>query len=147
MNIGQWFQEHRQQLKKFALVGLSAAVINLGAMVFLVEVLDFKTDWLKNIANFLSIEISVVYNFIFSRRWTWKHRPQKYGRQLAAQFCSFNLAQGLGILLRVALFALLDKFGVHYLLNVTIGMALAAAVNYALCDKLVFRKVDEEELQ
>lgn len=63
-----------------------------------------------------------------------------------AQFVSFNLAALMGIGIRVFVFAILEKWGIFYLLNVALGIGLAATVDFLLYDKLIFkRRADEEE--
>ncbi len=54
-----------KRVQKFVLVGGSAAVVNLGLMTFLVEYLGFDGYYLKNLANIISMEISIVYAFIW----------------------------------------------------------------------------------
>jgi dolichol-phosphate mannosyltransferase len=129
------------RLKKFILVGLSSAVVNVILIVILIEILLFDTYLLRNIANIFSIEVSIVFNYILSRIWTWGDAPKKYGKGLIAQFISFNLAALSGILIRVSLFAALDKLGIVYLVNVFIGIGVAATVDFILYDKLIFRRV------
>lgn len=102
--------------------------------------LGFEGYFLKNLANILAIEMSAVYNFSISRLWTWKDAPRKQGKSLVGQFISFNLALLAGIVLRVILFAVFEKWGVFYLLNVTIGIGMAAGIDFILYDKLVFRR-------
>ncbi len=134
------------RIKKFLITGLSAAVVNLLLMVLFVEVFHFKTYILKNVANVLAIFLSIIYNFIVSRLWTWSEVPKKHGKVLLMQFMSFNLANMFTMGLRVVVFAWLEKAGVNYLLNVTIGIVLAAALSFILYDKIVFNeKVDAEQ--
>jgi putative flippase GtrA len=78
--------------------------------------------------------------------WTWKDVPKKQGKSLLGQFISFNLALLAGIVLRVILFAVFEKWGVFYLLNVAIGIGIAASVGFILYDKLVFRREGYQKL-
>ena len=133
------------RLMRFIVVGSSAAIVNFALMIFLVEALAFNTYVLKNIANAISIEVSVFFNFLLSRIWTWCDAPKRQGKGLAAQFVSFNLAALAGILIRVFIFAALDKFGVHYLINVFCGIGIASIVDFILYDKLIFRRVMHEK--
>ena len=133
------------RLMRFIVVGSSAAIVNFALMIFLVEVLFFNTYVQKNIANAISIEVSVFFNFLLSRTWTWGDAPKRQGNGLAAQFISFNLAALAGILIRVFIFAALDKLGVFYLINVFCGIGIAAIVDFILYDKLIFRRVMHEK--
>lgn len=131
--------------KRFLIVGSSAAFVNFLLMILFVEVFWFKTYFLKNLANVLSIESSVFYNFVLSRLWTWIDAPKKQGKSLMVQFLSFNLAALTGMSMRVIVFAILEKWGVFYLLNVAIGIGLAASVDFLLYDKVVFRRRAHEK--
>jgi len=56
------------------------------------------------------------------------------------QFISLNLALLTGIVLRVILFAVFEKWGLFCLPNVAIGIGIAAFINFILYDKVVFRR-------
>jgi len=128
------------RIKKFLIVGGSAGIVNLVAMSLFVEILGFKTYLLKNIANVASIEISIFYNFLFQRLWTWNDAPKKAGKKLLGQFFLFNSAALAGILIRIILFALLDLTGLYYQINVVLGIGVAAAIDFILYDKIVFKR-------
>jgi len=130
----------KNRIKKFLIIGSSAAFVNLILMFLFVEVLGFQTYFFKNLANILSIEISAVYNFTISRLWTWADAPKRQGKYLVIQFFAFNLAGFTGLSMRAIAFASLELLGVYYLLNVTIGIGLAATVDFILYDKFVFRR-------
>jgi putative flippase GtrA len=131
---------YNARIKKFVIVGCSAVVVNFLIIVILIELLGFKSYFLKNLANILAIEISTLYHFSISRLWTWKDAPRKQGRGLVGQFISFNLAALTAIGFRAILFPILEKWGVFYLVNVAIGIGLAASFNFILFDKLIFRR-------
>lgn len=78
------------------------------------------------------------YKFVLSRIWTWTDAPQKLGKGFILQFIAFNLAALASIMMRIIVFAILDKFGVFYLINVFLGIGMASAVSFTLYDKLVF---------
>ena len=136
---------YHERIKRFLIVGLSAAIANFLIISLFIELLGFNSYFLKNLANLLAIEISAVYNFCISRLWTWKDAPRKHGPNLIPQFLSFNLALLAGIVIRVILFAVLEKCGVFYLLNVALGIAVAAGIDFVLYDKLVFRRERHQE--
>ena len=130
-----------KRLKRFLIVGSSAAILNFALMILFVETLSFDTAVLKNIANVISIEVSVFYNFLLSRIWTWGDAPKRQGKGLVLQFISFNLAALSGIVARIIIFAALDSFGVFYLVNVFCGIGVVATLDFILYDKLIFRRV------
>jgi dolichol-phosphate mannosyltransferase len=132
--------QYPERLKRFLLVGSSAFVVNAALMIFLVEVLGFVSPLLKNAANLIAMEISVFYNFLASRMWTWKDAPKKQQGRLAVQFIAFNFAALAGVLMRMASFAAMENWQVYYLLNMTIGVAMAAAFDFVLYDRLIFKR-------
>ena len=132
--------KYNERIMKFLIVGCSAAAVNFLLITILIELLGFKGYFFKNVANILAIEMSAVYNFSISRVWTWKDALRKQGKSLVGQFISFNLALLAGIVLRVILFAVFEKWGVFYLLNVAIGIGIAACIDFVLYDKFVFKR-------
>ncbi len=129
-----------ERIIKFLIVGCSAAAVNFLLITILIELLGFKGYFFKNLANLLAIEMSAVYNFSISRLWTWKDAPRKQGKSIIGQFISFNLALLAGIVLRIILFAVLEKWGIFYLLNVGLGIGIAAGIDFILYDRFVFKR-------
>ena len=132
--------QYPERLKRFLLVGSSAFVVNALLMVFFVEVLGFVSPLLKNTANLIAMEISIFYNFLISRTWTWKDAPKKQQRRLAVQFLAFNFAALAGVVMRMASFAAMETWQIYYLLNMTIGVGMAAAFDFVLYDRLIFKR-------
>ncbi len=129
-----------ERLKRFLLVGASAFIVNAALLIFFVETLGFASSLLKNVANFLAMELSIFYNFLVSRMWTWGDAPRHRQGRLAAQFAAFNGAALAGVAIRIASFAALESWQIYYLLNMIIGVALAAALDFVLYDRLIFKR-------
>jgi len=127
-------------LIKFLTVSGSAVILNLLLLYVLVQYLGFNTAAGENIANVLSMEIAIIYNFFLSRAITWKDRKKESGRQLFYQLLKFHLTIGVTLVLRIILFFLLQLMGLQYLLNAAIGIALAAAINFVIYDTLIFQR-------
>ncbi len=138
--------KYNDRLMKFLVVGCGAAVVNFLLVTIFIELFGFKGYFLKNFANILAIELSAVYNFLISRVWTWKDAPRKQGKGLVGQFISFNLVLLAGIVMRVVLFAVFEKWGLFYLLNVAIGIGIAACLNFILYDKFVFKREESQQV-
>ena len=132
--------KYNERIMKFLIVGCSAALVNFLLITMFIELLGFKSYFLKNLANILAIEMSAIYNFSISRVWTWKDALRKQGKGLVGQFISFNLALLAGIVIRAILFAVFEKWGLFYLLNVAIGIGIAACIDFILYDKFVFKR-------
>ena len=132
--------KHNERIIKFLIVGGSAALLNFLLIAVFIEFFAFRSFFLKNIANILAIEICAVFNFSISRVWTWRDAPFKQGKSLMVQFVFFNLALLAGIVVRIILFAVFEKWGIFYLLNVAIGIGIAARINFILYDRLIFKR-------
>ena len=132
--------KHPASLIKFFLISGSAVLLNLLLLYLLVTFCGLGTLLGENIANVVSMEIAVIYNFFMSRAFTWQDRRKEYGRQLVWQLLKFHVTIGITLLLRIVLFFFLQMTGVHYILNAAIGIALAAAINFVVYDTLIFRK-------
>ena len=132
--------QYPQRLKRFILVGSSAFVVNAALLVLFVEALGFDGPLMKNIANFAAMEISIFYNFLISRMWTWKDAPKKRQGRLVVQFIAFNFAALAGVMIRIASFAVMESWHIHYLLNLTIGSGMAAVFDFVLYDRLIFKR-------
>jgi dolichol-phosphate mannosyltransferase len=132
--------QYPERLKRFLVVGSSAFVMNAALMILLVEALGFVSPLMKNIANLTAMEVSIFYNFLISRMWTWKDAPKKQQGRLAVQFIAFNIAALAGVLIRIASFAAMESWQIYYLLNMTIGAGMAAAFDFVLYDKLIFKR-------
>jgi dolichol-phosphate mannosyltransferase len=133
------------RVNKFFIVGLSAALVNISLMILFVDGFGFKTYLLKNLANILSIEISIIYHFLLSRAWTWSDAPRKEGKDLIAQCLSFHAANLVGIAARVIIFATLESLGIYYIFNVIVGIGVAAAISFVLYDRIVFKRPMDEK--
>jgi dolichol-phosphate mannosyltransferase len=132
--------QYPERLKRFLLVGSSAFVVNAALMIFFVEALGFVSPLMKNIANLAAMEISIFYNFLASRMWTWKDAPRKQQGRLAVQFIAFNFAALAGVMIRIASFAAMENWQMHYMLNMTIGVGMAAVFDFVLYDRLIFKR-------
>ncbi len=135
----EYINLHRHHIIRFLLVGSTAAALNIGLMYVLVEFCEFNTLLLKNVANLLSMETSVVYNFMLSRGFTWSDTPRYRGWRLLLQLIGFHSAIGIGLLLRLALFPVLQQIGVSYIPNVVLGISAAAIIDFFIYNHIIFK--------
>lgn len=134
----EFFQHNR--IIKFLLGGGVAAAFNLAAIAFLIEVVGFDTPWLRNIANAIAIELSLVLSFFIYRTWVWLSGVWSAREILLRQLPLYHFSAGAAILLRVfAIFPFLDWLGLSYGANTLIGVLVSASINYTISDRLVFR--------
>jgi len=139
-NLVKYIQNNRTRVLKFLVSGSSAAVINLGLLHILVAYLHFDTRFLENVANAVSMEASIIYNFLLSRFWTWNDAKREHGFNLIKQCFSFHAAVGVSICIRLIMFPILQLFGIHYLINAIIGIGIGATVSYILYDRVIFKE-------
>jgi len=151
-NIVQaWEETHLKLLKqrtiKFLFGGGVAAAVNLLLIFILIEWLGFQTPMLRNVANIIAIELSLILSFFIYRIWVWPGGVWSINSVLLKQLPLYHLSAGTAVLLRVMIvFPILDKLGVDYGINTIIGVLLSAVINYLISDRLVFKN-RETELQ
>ena len=117
------------KLGKFCLVGLSGTGVNTGMLWALVNFAGLQ----NLIALAISIETSIISNFLLNDYFTFHEKKLSAPRLLFRRFLQFNAVSlpGAAINLSVA-HVLNSSFGVHYLLSNVIGIAIATLWNYFL---------------
>ncbi|MGF1569872.1 MAG: glycosyltransferase [Nodosilinea sp.] len=124
---------------KFLLGGGVAALVNLVLIALLIERLGFDTPLLRNVANAIAIELSLLFSFVIYRLWVWPGGSWSVRDLLLRQLPLYHVSAGAAVLLRVlVLFPLLDYLGVSYGVNTLLGVLLSASINYVISDRLVF---------
>jgi dolichol-phosphate mannosyltransferase len=117
-----------------------AAAFNLAIVALLIENFGFDTALLRNAANVIAIELSLLLSFAIYRAWVWPGGKIVPRELLFRQLPLYHVSAGLAVLLRVLLiFPLLDWLGVSYGVNTLIGVLVGASLNYLISDRLVFR--------
>ena len=124
---------------KFLIGGGVAAVFNLVLIFWLIDRLGFNTPLLRNIANIVSIELSLVFSFFIYRIWVWPGGVWNVKEILLRQLPLYHLSAGVAIISRIFLiFPILDWLKVNYLINTLVGVLVSAILNYLISDRLVF---------
>lgn len=117
---------------KFSIVGFSGVVVNMGFLWIFVELYKFD----KRIAGALSIEISIINNFLWNNYWTWKGRK---GIPFFHRFIRYNIITLItSAFFNYLLYIFLLHHGVNYLIAQMAGIALAVLLNFVLFEKFVF---------
>jgi glycosyltransferase involved in cell wall biosynthesis len=130
-----WFAH----LVKYGFNGILVALSQLVSIILLVEYLGFTSTWMQNVANAMSIEISIITGFFLHSIFTWRYQYQSAG-ECMVKFFSFHIVTGLSFITRVILFYLLLHIGVSYLPNTVIGIVVAVLMNFIGYDRYVFKK-------
>ncbi len=130
----------QKRLFKFIICGGIAAMLNLLIIFVMIELLEFNTPALRNIANVLSIEISLLFSFFIYKIWVWSGGIWTVKEVLLRQLLLYHVSAGTAVSLRIfLLFPILDLLNVNYTINTLFGIFFSAAINYLISDKLVFK--------
>lgn len=132
-------QLYNRQTWRFLVAGGIAAFVNILVIFILVEKLNFNTFLLRNIANFIAVEISLIVSFFLYRSLVWRGGKWLFKRFILQQLPLYRVASNLAVLTRVLLiFPLLDKLGVPYSINTFIGILCSVTINYLFRDRFIF---------
>lgn len=130
----------RSKLFKFLIGGGVAALFNLLLIYGLIEWLNWNTVVLRNLANILSIELSLLASFFIYRIWVWSGGNWNLKEVLWRQIPLYHISAGTAVIARIfVVFPLLDWLGVDYKINTLVGILLSATLNYIISDRLVFK--------
>jgi dolichol-phosphate mannosyltransferase len=129
-----------KRIFKFLIGGGVSAAFNLLIIFLLIDVLGFNTPALRNLANTISIEMSLVFSFFVYRIWVWTGGSWTVREVLLRQLPLYHIAAGTAVFSRIFIvFPLLDWLGVSYQINTLVGVLLNAVINYVISDRLVFK--------
>jgi len=132
-----FFLSRKKKLLKFFLIGITLTIVNLLLIYFFVEILKLNTVFLKNVSNVLAIEIGIILSFVLNRHFTWPE--SKNNDTFSNQIIRFHYVVGFSAIFRVVLFAVLQFFGINYLINTLICIMLSSIFNFIFYDKRVFQ--------
>ncbi len=129
-----------KRIFKFLIGGGVSAAFNLLIIFLLIDVLGFNTPALRNLANTISIEMSLVFSFFVYRIWVWTGGSWTVREVFLRQLPLYHIAAGTAVVSRIFIvFPLLDWLGVSYQINTLVGVLLNAVINYVISDRLVFK--------
>lgn len=132
-------QLYNRQTRRFLIAGGIAAFVNILVIFVLVEKFEFNTFLLRNLANFIAVEISLIVSFFLYRTLVWRGGKWLFKRFIFQQLPLYRVASNLAVLTRVLLiFPLLDKLGVPYNINTFIGILCSVTINYLFRDRFIF---------
>lgn len=124
---------------RFLVCGAISAIFNVLVLVAIIEVFGIKTPSLRNLANIISIEISLIFSFFVYQSWVWPTKRSTIQEMVLRQMPIYHLSVATSIAGRsLIVFPVLDWLGVHYIINSLIGILLGSIVNYKISDKWVF---------
>jgi putative flippase GtrA len=138
----------RKRFMKFATVGASGVVVNLGVLYIFQEFLFtfIQTPGMRlNASLTVAIFFATVNNFYWNRFWTWNDRAHHPDKHLILHFGQYALACWVGTGLQFLLTNLFVLY-VHYLIANAAAIVIASVFNFLVNNFWTFRShkpVDE----
>jgi len=119
--------EKLEEFLKFAVVGGSGVIVNMGCFFLLTRYAGLKIEFASPIA----IEASILTNFFLNNIWTSRTSNTRVG--LASRILRYHLVTGLAGLVNYGILLLLaNVFGVHDLIANLIGIIVGTFINFFL---------------
>jgi dolichol-phosphate mannosyltransferase len=119
--------EKLEEFLKFAAVGGSGVIVNMGGFYILTRWAGLRIE----IASPIAIEISILSNFLLNNVWTFRKRNTNVG--LPSRILRYHLVTGLAGLVNYGILLLLARlFGVHDLIANLIGIIVGTFINFFL---------------
>ena len=121
-----------KRIIKFGTIGFSGVIVNLGSLYILVQFFHIS----PKIAGAISIELSILNNYFWHSRWTFKDRGEKGVIGLIKYNIATIITSQAG---NYIVYLLLLKTGLHYILAEILGIGAGAIFNYLFANFWVFR--------
>lgn len=122
---------------KFNLVG----IIGAGVQMTILAACTYLAKLPYLLATVLAVECTIVHNFFWHERFTWRDRPSSSAIQRAQRLLRFNGTNGaislVGNLLLMRL--LVEQLHLPFLLANGAAILVCSALNFAVGDGFVFR--------
>jgi dolichol-phosphate mannosyltransferase len=132
--VKQLLRLSEYRVLKFMAVGASGIVVNNGVLWLLVSL----ASMLPLLAAIISIETSIMTNFLLNNFWTFKERK---GEKFPYKLAKYHGSMVLGAIVNYMTFALLLAAGFHLIVANTIGILLGFVLNYLLSEIFVWRRL------
>jgi putative flippase GtrA len=129
---------------RYGFSGMLVAGSQFLSMFILIEFVGFSSLILENTANFISIEISLLFAFFLHTRFSWNHSFET-NKIMIKGLLMFHGVTGISFAIRIILFAVLSNYGMDYRLNTLIGIFVAVLINFTGYDRLVFKKWENND--
>ena len=120
-------RKRMEEFIKFAVVGGSGVVVNMGLLYVLPSFLYLRIE----IASPIAIETSIITNFILNNFWTFKKRDARFA--FWPRLFRYHLVTGLAGLVNYFVLLLLVKLiGMNEFLSNLIGIGAGMLINFFL---------------
>jgi putative flippase GtrA len=118
---------------RFSAVGATGVFVQAATLALLLRVAGLH--YLA--ATAIAVEASVLHNFIWHRRWTWRDRPQSRAALMLLRFNLTSGAMSLGGNL-LLMFILVSQARLNAFVANMVTIAVCSLINFALSDRFVF---------
>lgn len=130
----------KHKVFRYLVCGVLSTVFNILVLAIIIELLNAKTPMMRNIANIIAIEISLLFSFFIYKRWVWRIGRSTIKEAIFWQLARYHMSVSAAIFSRTfMIFPLLDWLKVHYSINTLIGIALGSTMTYNMTDRWVFK--------
>jgi dolichol-phosphate mannosyltransferase len=116
---------------RFYIVGASGIGVCLGILWLLTE----KVHVYYVLSNAIGFELSVINNFVWNEKWTFKDRVENRSmwQMRLKRLLQYNSVSVFTLLLNTAiLFGLTHFLGLYYMISAIVGILVAAVFNYGI---------------
>lgn len=129
----------QQRVIRFLLAGGITLVFNMLIIFVMIDLVGLDSAVLRNVANVLSIELSLLFSFFVYRSWVWPGIASSGKAILGREIPLYHVSVGVSATMRIlVIFPILDWLGVNYAINTMIGISLGAGINYIFNDRIIF---------
>ena len=130
-----------KKVLKFGLVGLTGVLVNEGVLIYLKEIVGVSNF----VAPLISIEISILNNFLWNDIWTFgAHRSDKGFNPWGYRLVSFQAISAVGSILNYGIYLILTEIlGMYYPLAMFIGILTGFVWNFAVNRRVTWLKKPE----
>jgi len=120
---------------KFSLVGISGAIVGLGALYFFVEFIRLG----KHLSWFLATTLAIFNNFTWNNVFTFKDRKiplkNEWKKRIFLYYLLTFLTTGVNYLCYYSLLTV----GIYYLLAAAFGIFIGAGLNFYFSNWIIWR--------
>ncbi|MEM1168856.1 MAG: GtrA family protein [Cyanobacteria bacterium P01_H01_bin.35] len=130
----------KKKIFRYLICGVVTAAFNVLLISAIIELFGINKPVMRNLANVLSIEVSLLFSFFVYRTWVWSKGNWTIKEVIWRQIPLFHLSIGASIGIRsFIVFPILDWLGVHYTINTLVGILFGSIINYKISDRWVFK--------
>ena len=125
------------RFSRFSVVGFLGAALQL-TLVFL---LTKYVGVLTTAATLVAVEITILHNFMWHERFTWRNRGPKSPRQIALRLWRFHAGNGLVSLAgnTIFIYFLVERLKAPVLPAAIGAIVLCSLANFWIADRWVYR--------